>query len=125
MLYLIKFHALMALASLLVVWLRAALSFQGKVELANHKLALVASAGTMGLLLLSAVAVMIGAGQYPFVDAWLTEKLVWLGGYILFAVMALVPKVPMGFRAISLSLASIAFAFAFAVAKHHVGIVML
>ena len=122
MLYVLKLHALMALGSLTVTWIRGALSFQGRDDLASAKPALIANAATSGLLLLSAVVLMFNAGQYPFVDAWLTEKLIWLVAYIVLSIMALKPALPVGLRVLLFAAASMAFAFAYASAKHHLGI---
>lgn len=124
MLYVLKFHALMAILSLVVIWGRAALSFQGRDDVASGKAALIASVGTMGLMLISAVILMFGTGQYPFNDVWLTEKLIWLGAYVVFSVASLVPKLPNSLRIIMFGLSTVAFAFAYSVARHHVGIFM-
>ena len=41
------------------------------------------------LLLISAIALIVYLGIYPFQTAWLTDKLVGLVGYIVFAAIAL------------------------------------
>ncbi|MBI5612544.1 MAG: SirB2 family protein [Gammaproteobacteria bacterium] len=41
------------------------------------------------LLLLSAIGLMVATGQYPFVHAWLTAKLLALIGYIVLGSLAL------------------------------------
>lgn len=122
MLYILKLHALMAIASLAVIWIRGALSFHGRDDLASGKPALLASAATMGLMLVSAVILMINNGQYPFSDAWLTEKLIWLVAYLVLAVVSLLPKLPDSLRVLFFAAATGAFAFAYATAKHHTGI---
>lgn len=112
----------MALASLVVTWVRGALSFQDRDDLASGKPALIASAATTGLLLITAVILMIGSGQYPFAQGWVTEKLIWLVAYVALSVVALLPKLPNALRLLVFSAATMSFAFAYAVAKHHTGI---
>lgn len=111
------FHLLMALVSILLLWLRAALAFHTKWEWANHKLLLLSSAGSSALLLLSALVLMFWHDQFIFAESWVTEKFIWLTLYIILGVLALLPKIPVGIRALCLSLASMFFVLAFVLGK--------
>ena len=119
-----KIHVLMALVSILSVWGRAALSFHGKTNLANHKAALLLNAGSTALLLLTALILMFNIGQYPFADGWLTEKLLLLVLYVIGAIVALKEQLPIGLRVLALAASSCVFGMIFTIAKHHVGIIL-
>ena len=119
MLYVIKLHALMGLLSFAFVLGRSFLSFQNKPHLANHKVAILGTLGSMGLLLLTAFILCINIGQYPFADAWLTEKLAFLFVYVGLGLVALSPKLSVPIRAMLLTLCGAVFGVIFTVAKHH------
>lgn len=117
-------HVLLALASILILCSRSVLAFQNRWLWANHKLLLLASAFSTLLLLISAFILMFWHEQYVFFENWVSEKLLWLVLYVLFGVLALLPKLPAGVRAMSFALACVCFTLAFAVAKSHIPFVL-
>lgn len=80
-------HLLMVAISLSLLILRFVLSLRGS-GLLQHKFLKVAPHVVDTLLLLSAVGLMVSISQYPFVNPWLTEKLIGLLAYIGLGVMA-------------------------------------
>jgi uncharacterized membrane protein SirB2 len=71
------------------------------------------------LLLLSAIALTITIHQYPFVNAWLTVKVVALVAYILLGTVALKKGRTQGIRRIAFFAAVIVFMFIVTVARTH------
>jgi uncharacterized membrane protein SirB2 len=82
------FHLLMVVLSVSFLLLRFALSLKPAAIL-HTKFFRIAPHIVDTLLLLSAVALMLTIQQYPFVNAWLTEKLLALLAYIALSAMAL------------------------------------
>ncbi|MFN6970865.1 MAG: SirB2 family protein [Rheinheimera sp.] len=80
-------HLLMVAISLSLLILRFVLSLRGS-GLLQHKFLKVAPHVVDTLLLLSAVGLMVSISQYPFVNPWLTEKLIGVLAYIGLGVMA-------------------------------------
>jgi len=80
-------HLLMVAISLSLLILRFVLSLRGS-GLLQHKFLKVAPHVVDTMLLLSAVGLMVSISQYPFVNPWLTEKLIGLLAYIGLGVMA-------------------------------------
>lgn len=68
------------------------------------------------LLLASAVTLAVIGQQYPFVQAWLTAKVLALVGYIIAGSVALRPGRPKGVRAIAFIAALMLFAYILKVA---------
>lgn len=68
------------------------------------------------LLLASALALVFISGQYPFVQNWLTAKVLALVGYIIAGSVALRPGRPKGVRAIAFIAALMLFAYILKVA---------
>lgn len=120
----LSIHILLALASILILGLRIVLAFQDRWSWANHKILLLASALSTLLLIISAFVLMFWHDQFVFFQNWVSEKLLWLVLYVLFGVLALLPKLPAGVRAISFALACVFFTLAFAVAKSHIPFVL-
>ncbi|GLT24559.1 SirB family protein [Zoogloea oryzae] len=67
-------------------------------------------------LLASAIALAWMAGQYPFVDGWLTAKVLGLLAYIGLGVVALRPTRPLGVRVVALAAAAAVFSYIVSVA---------
>lgn len=67
-------------------------------------------------LLSSAIALAWMAGQYPFVDGWLTAKVLGLLAYIGLGVVALRPGRPLGVRIAALIAAATVFSYIVSVA---------
>ena len=63
------------------------------------------------LLLATAIALAWMLGQYPFVHAWLTAKVVALIGYVLLGTVALKPGRPKGARIVAWAAAQIVFLY--------------
>lgn len=120
----LSLHLLVGLASISTLWLRAALAFENKWELANHKALLLASTATTLLLLISAFILMFWHDQFVFSQGWVTEKLLWLVLYVIFGVAALLPRLPTSVRAIGFALATSFFALAFVVAKFKIPLLL-
>ena len=71
------------------------------------------------LLLASAIGLAWTLGQYPFVDAWLTAKLLALVLYIVLGSMALKPGRPLRIRVLAFGAALLVFAYIVTVALAH------
>jgi uncharacterized membrane protein SirB2 len=80
-------HLLLVAISLALLTLRFVLSLKGS-GLLQHKFLKVAPHVVDTFLLLSAVGLMVTIQQYPFVNPWLTEKLIGVLAYIALGVMA-------------------------------------
>lgn len=70
-------------------------------------------------LLISALVLAFTIGQYPFVNGWLTAKVIALVAYIGLGVIALKPGRPKPVRIIAFIAALMVFAYIFAVARSH------
>lgn len=71
------------------------------------------------LLLAAAIALTVLLSQYPFVQPWLTAKVIGLVGYIAFGALALRRAPTMGLRIVSFIAALLCFAYIFGVARAH------
>ena len=71
------------------------------------------------LLLASAIGLVVGLEQYPFVHAWLTAKVLGLVAYIGLGMLALHYGPNRGLRALALVAALAVFAYIVAVALTH------
>jgi len=71
------------------------------------------------VLLAAAVTLTIIIGQYPFVDAWLTTKVVLLVVYIGLGAVALRPARPRTARLVCWAAATLVFLFIVSVARAH------
>ncbi len=121
----LSFHLLMAMTSIVLLWLRVGLAFHAKWQWANHRLLLLSSAGSSALLLFSALVLMFWHDQFIFSESWVTEKFMWLMLYIILGVVALLPKVAIGIRALSFSLASMFFVLAFVLGKFKLPLLLM
>ncbi|MDX1676925.1 SirB2 family protein [Arsukibacterium sp.] len=81
-------HLLMVVLSVSLLFIRFGMMLKGS-PLLNRKFFKITPHVIDSLLILSAVALMLMINQYPFVNAWLTEKFIALLAYIALAVMAL------------------------------------
>jgi uncharacterized membrane protein SirB2 len=80
-------HLLLVAISLAFLTLRFVLSLKGS-GLLQHKFLKIAPHVVDTFLLLSAIGLMVTIQQYPFVNPWLTEKLIGVLAYIALGVMA-------------------------------------
>ena len=85
---LVTSHAGAAVLSLALFVGRGTLRFQGSAW-AAHPAARIAPRAVDTVLLMTAFALLFVIGQYPFVDHWLTVKLVGVVVYILLGAVAL------------------------------------
>ncbi len=81
-------HQLLAIISVLGFILRSTWLFR-QSPLLQAKLAKILPHAIDTLLLASAIGLMVTVNQYPFVNHWLTAKLLALIAYILFGVITL------------------------------------
>ncbi|MDV7341788.1 SirB2 family protein [Terasakiella sp. A23] len=111
----LKLHLGFLLISIVVFLGRNVLAF-AKPDLANHKLALIATMGSMLMVLISAGLL---ASNSAMETAWLMEKGIGLVGYVILGILALKPTTAVVPR-LGLSLVAIAFfAATVMVAKQH------
>lgn len=114
----VKLHLLLILLSFASFLLRTLWGFQGSALL-NNEVALKAHKVITLLMLLSALVLCFFIGQYPFLDAWVTEKLILLIAYVAFAILAFRPAISKKSRYIFASIASGLFVMMFVIAKLH------
>lgn len=120
-LLLLKSHLALILLSFLSFLLRTGWGYKESPWLAN-KLAFTAHKMiTLGMLV-SALALCFMISQYPFSDAWLTEKLVLLGVYVAFAMLAFKPNLSPKVRSVFASLTCVVFVMIAYIAKSHMPI---
>lgn len=81
-------HLLLAVLSVSLLFIRFGMMLRSSPML-QHKLLKIGPHVVDTLLILSAVVLMLSINQYPFVNSWLTEKVIALLAYIALAVMAL------------------------------------
>ncbi|MBB1267848.1 SirB2 family protein [Shewanella sp. SR44-3] len=115
---LLNTHIALVVLSLLSFILRSSWAYFSPQLLANE-LALKAHKVVTLLLLLSALLLCISIGQYPFLEPWLTEKLLFLGLYVAGALFAFNPKVSRKIRSVFVVFASASFVLIFIIAKTH------
>ncbi|MCG5530304.1 SirB2 family protein [Halorhodospira halochloris] len=82
------FHALAAYLSIGLFVARGFLMFNGS-EWFHHRALRAIPSAVDTVLLVSALALMFVVQQYPFVDHWLTAKVIGLVGYIVLGAIAL------------------------------------
>ena len=111
-------HMILALISFLFFLIRALWAFQDSNFL-QKKWIRVSPHIIDTFLLLSAFALMINLEQYPFVQSWLTGKLLGLLAYIVFGSFVIKHARGNGQRVIYLILATLSFAYIFLTARHH------
>ncbi len=97
---------------------RGILRLSGR-PLANHVVLRIASYTIDTLLLCAAVLLMLILHQYPFVDSWLTAKVVLLVVYIVLGVMTLRRARTQWGRRVAFAAALLTFAFIIGVAVTH------
>lgn len=111
-------HITCAIASISLFVLRHILSLY-KVDWRRFRALRIMPHAIDSLLLISAVLLSIIVGQYPFVDAWLTVKVIALVAYIVLGMQALKRDRPQGARRIAFIAAVTVFLFIISVARTH------
>ena len=92
--------------------------------MASHPLALKGAGAMLLLVLLSAAGLCVSIGQYPFVDGWLTEKLIGLVAYVALGIMSLKSAKSKPKQLVLAAVALAAFAATFTVARQHAGFLL-
>jgi uncharacterized membrane protein SirB2 len=111
-------HMTFAILSITGFIFRAALKLQGSALL-QKKFLKIAPHIVDTVLLLSAIGLSLAIQQYPFVDSWLTAKLVGLIVYIFLGVYTLKIAKTQSMRVIGLVLAILVFTYIATVARAH------
>lgn len=120
---LLKAHIALIVLSFVSFILRTWWGFKGSALLEN-KLAFVVHKAITLTMLISALILCFMINQYPFADAWLTEKLVLLVAYVAFAMLAFKPTLSTKTRSVLASITCIIFVMIFYIAKLHTPIVL-
>ncbi|MBH9741750.1 hypothetical protein CJ419_18900 [Vibrio navarrensis] len=122
-LLLLKAHVGLILLSFLSFALRTYWGYRGSAWL-ESELAFKAHKVITLTMLLSALVLCVTINQYPFTDAWLTEKLLLLVAYVACAMLAFKPKLNRQLRTVFTSVTCILFVMIFYIAKTHAPIVL-
>lgn len=116
----LKLHLAVIAISLVLYLCRFVFALAGS-RLSIHPVA-VKSAGLLAMLvLITAAALCVTIGQYPFLDGWLTEKLIGLLIYIVMGIASLKPTTARPAQLLYGVIALTAFAGTFMVARLHAG----
>lgn len=116
----LKVHLAVVAISLVIFLGRSLLALAGSAK-AGHPLALKGAGAMLLLVLLSAAGLCVSIGQYPFVDGWLTEKLIGLVAYVALGIMSLKSAKSKPKQLVLAAVALAAFAATFTVARQHAG----
>lgn len=120
---LLKAHLALLLISLLSFALRTFWAIKGSAAINNeiyfkiHKLLNI-------ILILSGFALCFAIDQYPFIDAWLTEKLILLFAYVGFAMLAFKPQMNLKVRQFCIAVTMLFFVTIFYIAKTKVALII-
>lgn len=118
---LLKAHLILLVISILSVALRIFWAMKASDKINNEILFKVHKVLSL-LLILSGFGLCVAIDQYPFVDAWVTEKFVILFAYIGFAMLAFKAKMNVKVRKVFIALTVVSFAIIFYVAKTKVAL---
>lgn len=121
---LLKAHLLMLVVSVLSVALRTFWAIKGSEKINNELLFKIHKLLSL-VLILSGFALCVSIDQYPFVDAWVTEKLVLLFVYVAFATLAFKPVLNINVRKFFIVMTAIFFVTIFYIAKTKVALVIV
>lgn len=122
-LLLLKAHVGLILLSFLSFALRTYWGYRGSAWL-ESELAFKAHKVITLTMLLSALVLCVTINQYPFTDAWLTEKLLLLVAYVACAMLAFKLKLNRQLRTVFTSVTCILFVMIFYIAKTHAPIAL-
>jgi uncharacterized membrane protein SirB2 len=111
-------HVACAFASIVLFVLRHVLSLRN-VDWRKSRALRIMPHVVDSVLLISAILLTIIVGQYPFVNGWLTVKVVALAVYIVLGMQALKAGRSQGSRRLAFLAAVIVFGFIFTVARTH------
>ena len=113
-----QLHLTMVAASLALFVLRGAWMLRGSPRLAARWVKVLPHV-VDSVLLASAIGLTITLRQYPFVQPWLTAKLLALVLYIILGSLALKPGRPQPLRAVAFGAALVVFLYIASVARAH------
>jgi uncharacterized membrane protein SirB2 len=111
-------HIACAVASIILFVLRHVLSLR-KVDWRKSRALLIMPHVVDSVLLISAILLTITIGQYPFVNSWLTVKVIALVVYIFLAMQALKIGRSQSSRRVAFIAAVVVFGFIVTVARTH------
>lgn len=111
-------HMSCALISIVGFIVRGLLKFQGSALL-QKKFLKIAPHIVDTVLILSAIGLTVSIGQYPFVDSWLTAKVLGLVVYIFLGLVTLKFAKTTPVRLLAFVLAIAVFAYIASVARSH------
>jgi uncharacterized membrane protein SirB2 len=111
-------HVACVVVSILLLVLRHVLSLRN-VDWRKSRALRILPHAVDSVLLLSAILLTIAIGQYPFVNGWLTVKVIALVAYIFLAMQALKAGRSQSARRVAFFAAVIVFAFIATVATTH------
>lgn len=118
---LLKAHLALLLISLLSFALRTFWAIKGSEYINNVILFKIHKMLNL-VLILSGFALCVTINQYPFVDAWVTEKLVLLFVYVGFAMLAFKPQMNLKVRQFCIAVSMVFFVIIFYIAKTKVAL---
>ena len=121
--FLLKAHLLLLVVSLLSFALRTFWAIKGSDKIYNEMLFKIHKVLNV-VLILSGFALCVAIGQYPFVDAWVTEKFILLFVYVAFAMLAFKPEMNLKIRKVFITMTVLFFAVIFYIAKAKVSLVI-
>jgi uncharacterized membrane protein SirB2 len=121
--FLLKAHLLLLVVSLLSFALRTFWAIKGSDKIYNEMLFKIHKVLNV-VLILSGFALCVAIGQYPFVDAWVTEKFILLFVYVAFAMLAFKPEMNLKIRKVFITLTLVFFVAIFYIAKAKVSLVI-
>ena len=118
---LLKVHLALLLVSLLSFVLRTCWAIKGSEYINNVILFKIHKVLNL-VLILSGFALCVTINQYPFVDAWVTEKFVLLFAYVGFAMLAFKPQMNLKVRQVCIAVTMVFFVTIFYIAKTKVAL---
>ncbi|MFT5881458.1 MAG: putative membrane protein SirB2 [Moritella sp.] len=106
--FLLKAHPLLLVVSLLSFALRTFWAIKGSDKIYNEMLFKIHKVLNV-VLILSGFALCVAIGQYPFIDAWVTEKFILLFVYVAFAMLASKPEMNLKIRKVFITMTVVFF----------------
>lgn len=111
-------HMLLAMISFTFFLIRATWAFQGSTLLQTKAVKILPHVIDT-FLLLTAITLMLTISQYPFINSWLTGKIIGLITYIIFASIVIKYAKNNLQRSLFLGLAIMSFTYIFMTARSH------
>ncbi len=121
--FLLKAHLLLLVVSLLSFALRTVWAIKGSDKIYDEMLLKIHQVLNV-VLILSGFALCVAIGQYPFVDAWVTEKFILLFVYVAFAMLAFKPEMNLKIRKVFITMTLVFFVAIFYIGKAKVSLMI-